>query len=86
VTEMQRTVRGEVVFSTFDQHATNHIQVTELVLDRCKRLVELGTDVVVLWVSPGSRQKEIRATVARFPYLQVERNDQVDVEKIPRLA
>lgn len=48
VTEMQRTVKGEVVFSTFDQHATNHIQVTELVLDRCKRLVELGTDVVVL--------------------------------------
>jgi len=41
-------VKGEVVYSTFDQHATNHIQVTELVLDRCKRLVELGTDVVVL--------------------------------------
>ena len=49
-------------------------------------LAKLGTDVVVLWGSPGSRQKEIRATVARFPYLQVERNDQVDVEKIPRLA
>jgi transcription termination factor Rho len=48
VTEMQRTVQGEVVYSTFDQHATNHIQVTELVLDRCKRLVELGKDVVVL--------------------------------------
>ncbi|MCB0877406.1 MAG: transcription termination factor Rho, partial [Thermoleophilia bacterium] len=48
VTEMQRTVDGEVVYSTFDQHATNHIHVTELVLDRCKRLVELGTDVVVL--------------------------------------
>lgn len=48
VTDMQRTVKGEVVYSTFDQHATNHIQVTELVLDRCKRLVELGKDVVVL--------------------------------------
>ena len=48
VTEMQRTVDGEVVYSTFDQHATNHIHVTELVLDRCKRLVELGVDVVVL--------------------------------------
>ena len=47
---------------------------------------KLGTGVVVLWGSPGSRQKEIRATVARFPYLQVERNDQVDVEKIPRLC
>ncbi len=49
-------------------------------------LATLGTDVVVLWGSPGSRQKEIRATVARFPYLQVERNDHVDVEKIPRLT
>ena len=49
-------------------------------------LAKLGTDVVVLWGSPGSRQKEIRATVARFPYLQVERNDHVDVEKIPRLT
>ncbi len=46
----------------------------------------LGNEVVVLWGSPGWRQKESRATVARFPYLQVERNDQVDVEKIPRPA
>ncbi|MBN1319469.1 MAG: aminomethyl transferase family protein [Thermoleophilia bacterium] len=49
-------------------------------------LAELSAEVVVIWGSPGWRQKEIRATVARFPYLQVERNDQVDVEKIPRLA
>jgi transcription termination factor Rho len=48
VTDMQRTVRGEVVYSTFDMPADNHTQITELVLDRCKRLVELGTDVVVL--------------------------------------
>lgn len=50
-----------------------------------RALAEIGTEVVVIWGSPGWRQKEIRATVARFPYLQVERNDQVDVEKIPRL-
>ena len=49
-------------------------------------LAKLGTEVVVVWGSPGWRQKEIRATVARFPYLQVERNDQVDVQKIPRLS
>ena len=44
----------------------------------------LGIEVKVLWGDPGSRQKEIRATVARFPYLQVERNDKIDVETIPR--
>lgn len=49
-------------------------------------LAKLGTEVVVIWGDPGSRQKEIRATVARFPYLQVERNDKVDVETIPHLS
>jgi transcription termination factor Rho len=48
VTDMQRSVRGEVVSSTFDQPSENHVQVTELVLDRVKRLVEMGKDVVVL--------------------------------------
>ncbi|MCX8033098.1 MAG: transcription termination factor Rho [Thermoleophilia bacterium] len=48
VTDMERTVNGEVVASTFDQPGENHIQVVELVLERVKRLVELGKDVVVL--------------------------------------
>jgi len=48
VTDMQRTVKGEVVYSTFDMPSENHTQITEMVLDRCKRLVELGQDVVVL--------------------------------------
>jgi transcription termination factor Rho len=48
VTDMQRSVKGEVVASTFDQPSDNHVQVTELVLDRVKRLVEIGKDVVVL--------------------------------------
>ena len=48
VTDMQRSVKGTVVASTFDQPSENHVQVTELVLDRVKRLVELGRDVVVL--------------------------------------
>jgi glycine cleavage system aminomethyltransferase T len=44
----------------------------------------LGTEVVVLWGEPGRRQKKIRATVSRFPYLNVERNENIDVEAIPR--
>jgi transcription termination factor Rho len=48
VTDMQRSVNGTVVASTFDQPSENHVQVTELVLDRVKRLVEIGEDVVVL--------------------------------------
>ena len=48
VTDMERTVNGEVVSSTFDMPGENHVQVTELVLERVKRLVEVGKDVVVL--------------------------------------
>lgn len=48
VTDWQRSVRGEVVSSTFDQPAENHIKVAEMVLERAKRLVEVGKDVVVL--------------------------------------
>jgi transcription termination factor Rho len=48
VTDMQRSVEGEIVFSTFDRPSEDHIQVTELTLDRAKRLVELGNDVVIL--------------------------------------
>ncbi len=43
----------------------------------------LGTELSVLWGDPGTRQKEIRATVARFPYLNENRNEQVDVTNIP---
>lgn len=48
VTDMERSVRGEVVSSTFDQPSDNHVQVAELVLERAKRLVEHGKDVVIL--------------------------------------
>ena len=47
---------------------------------------DLGTALVVLWGTPGTRQKPIRATVARFPYLTDERNDKIDVEQIPHYA
>ncbi len=48
VTEMQRTVRGEVISSTFDEPAARHVQVAEMVIERAKRLVELKKDVVIL--------------------------------------
>ncbi|WP_026035395.1 transcription termination factor Rho [Cupriavidus sp. BIS7] len=48
VTEMQRSVRGEVVASTFDEPAIRHVQVAEMVIEKAKRLVELKRDVVIL--------------------------------------
>jgi transcription termination factor Rho len=48
VTDMQRSVDGEVVYSTFDRPSDDHIQVTELTLERAKRLVEMERDVVIL--------------------------------------
>ncbi len=48
VTEMQRSVRGEVVSSTFDEPAVRHVQVAEMVIEKAKRLVELKKDVVIL--------------------------------------
>jgi transcription termination factor Rho len=48
VTDMQRSVQGEVVSSTFDEPATRHVQVAEMVIEKAKRLVEHGKDVVIL--------------------------------------
>jgi transcription termination factor Rho len=48
VTDMQRTVKGEVVSSTFDEPATRHVQVAEMVIEKAKRLVEHGRDVIIL--------------------------------------
>jgi transcription termination factor Rho len=48
VTDMERSISGDVVSSTFDQPADNHVQVAELVLERAKRLVEHGRDVVIM--------------------------------------
>ena len=48
VTDMQRSIKGEVIYSTFDEESDNHIKVAELVLNRAKRLVEEGEDVVIL--------------------------------------
>src|SRR5216684_2327929 len=48
VTEMQRSVRGEVISSTFDEPATRHVQVAEMVIEKAKRLVEHKKDVIIL--------------------------------------
>jgi transcription termination factor Rho len=48
VTDMQRSVKGEVVSSTFDEPATRHVAVAEMVIEKAKRLVEHGRDVVIL--------------------------------------
>ncbi len=48
VTDMQRNVKGEVVASTFDKEATEHVRVANIVIDKAKRLVECGHDVVIL--------------------------------------
>ena len=48
VTDMQRSVRGEVISSTFDEPATRHVQVTEMVIEKAKRLTEHQRDVVIL--------------------------------------
>lgn len=48
VTEMARTVRGEVIASTFDESAKRHVQVAEIVIEKAKRLVERGQDVIIL--------------------------------------
>ncbi len=48
VTDMERTVKAEVISSTFDEQATRHVQVAEMVMEKAKRLVEHGKDVVIL--------------------------------------
>ena len=48
VTDMERSIHGEVISSTFDMPSENHIAVSELVIERAKRLVENGQDVVIL--------------------------------------
>src|SRR3546814_18217667 len=64
VTEMQRTVRGEVISSTFDEPAARHVQVAEMVIERAKPLVEHQKDVVIL---PASIPRLARATNTVMP-------------------
>src|SRR5437764_3099824 len=63
VTDMLRTVRGQVVSSTFDEPATRHVQVAEMVIEQAKRLVEGGRDVVILLDSITRLARAYNATV-----------------------
>jgi transcription termination factor Rho len=63
VTDMLRTVRGQVVSSTFDEPATRHVQVAEMVIEQAKRLVECGRDVVILLDSITRLARAYNSTV-----------------------
>src|SRR5690348_14081969 len=63
VTDMQRTVKGEVISSTFDEPATRHVQVAEMVIEKAKRLVEHKRDVVILLDSVTRLGRAYNATV-----------------------
>ena len=71
VTDMQRSVRGEVISSTFDEPAQRHVQVAEMVIEKAKRLVEHKKDVVILldsitgWRAPTTRSCRRRARCSR---------------------
>jgi len=64
VTDMQRTVHGEVVASTFDEPASRHVQVAEMVMEKAKRAVEAGEDVVLLLDSITRLARAYNATVS----------------------
>ncbi len=63
VTDMQRTVKGEVISSTFDEPATRHVAVAEMVIEKAKRLAEHGKDVVILLDSVTRLGRAYNATV-----------------------
>jgi len=63
VTDMQRSVKGEVVSSTFDEPPTRHVQVAEMVIEKARRLVEHGKDVVILLDSITRLARAYNATV-----------------------
>jgi len=63
VTDMQRSINGEVVYSTFDKTPENHVRITELVLERAMRLVELGQDVIILMDSLTRMSRAYNLTI-----------------------
>ncbi|MFA6866435.1 MAG: transcription termination factor Rho [Clostridia bacterium] len=64
VTDMQRSIKGEVVYSTFDEMPDHHTKAAELVLDRAKRLVELGDNVIILMDSLTRLARAYNLTIA----------------------
>ena len=64
VTDMQRSIRGDVIYSTFDEEPQNHVKVAEIVLERAKRLVEHKRDVVILMDSLTRLTRAYNLTIA----------------------
>ena len=67
VTDMQRSVKGEVISSTFDEPATRHVQVAEMVIEKAKRLVEHNKDVVILLDSTEATIRPITPMIKKLP-------------------
>ncbi|MCL2630574.1 MAG: transcription termination factor Rho [Firmicutes bacterium] len=63
VTDMQRSTKGEVIYSTFDEYPEHHVKAVEMVLERAKRLVEIGKDVVILMDSLTRLSRAYNAVV-----------------------
>ena len=59
VTDMKRSVKGEVISSTFDEPASRHVQVAEMVIEKAKRLVEYKNDVVILLKTINHQSEEV---------------------------
>jgi vanillate/3-O-methylgallate O-demethylase len=81
-----KVLRGDSIvgMSTGRMYSWYYREMLSLgVVDR--ELATPGAEVTVLWGDPGTHQKEIRATVARYPYLDLERNEKIDVSTIPTL-
>ena len=85
VTELQRTVNGEVIASTFDRPAEDHVTLAELAIERAKRLVELGHDVVVLIDSVTSLARAYNALAPAATRVPAGQLDAAAVYPVKRL-
>ena len=70
VTDMQRSIRGDVIYSTFDERPENHTRVSEMVIERAKRLVEHGKNVVILLEDVYKRQAMVSRKIGRLCYMK----------------
>ena len=68
VTDMQRSINGEVIYSTFDEEPQNHAKVSQIVLERAKRIVEQGKDVVILLDSLTRLSRAYNLTITPVSY------------------
>lgn len=76
--------KGEMIGLSFGRQNSAYFQRMISICSLDTAYVELGTEVTIIWGEPGTRQKKIRAKVARFPYNNVLRNVSTDVTKLPK--